>query len=161
MASLGIRDLVEEFLILVRQGNDSQEQNEAALSRLLDALALAKHDISLTFDKTDHPDPPDWPYEERRSIGSGAIRRGRPAVHIILVMDATVIGFLLPYEPRLQVRDGPIVGIHEARGIGVRYTLADPRAQVCQVAPQHGGVQYIDDPIIIDIAGDELCSDAS
>lgn len=68
--SRSIRILTEEFLNLVREGCESQEQNEATLDRLLDELALARHDVSFKFDPTEYPDAPDWPYEERRALVS-------------------------------------------------------------------------------------------
>ena len=68
MSCVGIRDHVEGFLTLVRQGAGSQQQNEAYLTRLLDELALARHEVGFVFDETDHPDPPDWPYKERRAV---------------------------------------------------------------------------------------------
>lgn len=59
-----VRQLVGDFLDLVRDGE--RPGNVAVLARLLDRLALAQHTELESFDDADHPDPPAWPYDERR-----------------------------------------------------------------------------------------------
>ncbi len=68
MANLVVWDLVDELLALVRYGVGTAEQNESCLARLLDALALARHDLRVVLDGTEYPQPPDWPYAERRAL---------------------------------------------------------------------------------------------
>jgi len=64
----GLREIVNEFLDLLRVGRGDQEQNETDLGRLLDELALARHAVSPVWDDIDHPDPPSWPYRERMAL---------------------------------------------------------------------------------------------
>lgn len=70
MKTKRIRALVDEFLSLIRTGSGERARDEAALPRLLDELALARHHLHVEFDATEQPDPPDWPYEERRALAS-------------------------------------------------------------------------------------------
>lgn len=68
MAISDIRGVVDQYLCLIRSGTDTPEENVVSLVRTLDALALAMHDVAPAVDKTEHPDPPLWPYECRRAL---------------------------------------------------------------------------------------------
>lgn len=61
-----IKQLADSFLALLR--DESNEDALARLERVLDALALARHDVAFEFDERELPDPPDWPYAERRAL---------------------------------------------------------------------------------------------
>jgi len=63
-----LRRLVTAFLVLLREGCGTPEQDERILERLLDAIAAARHAVAYTFDAGEHPEPPEWPYEERRAL---------------------------------------------------------------------------------------------
>jgi len=70
-----IKGLIDSFLFLVREGGPTPESNEVVLAALLDRLALASHSLDTGVDETDYPDPPGWPYEDRRKIISSRFPR--------------------------------------------------------------------------------------
>jgi len=68
MSDRAIELLVRDYLALIREGLPTRARNESELSRLLDDLAARQHDVTVAFDDGDDPDPPDWPYAERRAL---------------------------------------------------------------------------------------------
>ena len=63
MTRADIYQAIDEFLQLIEQGKPSVEENEEALPKLLDQLALAYHFAEPDFDDSDYPDPPGDDYD--------------------------------------------------------------------------------------------------
>lgn len=65
-----VREVVTEFVSLIRNGSGDREEDESALERLLDELAAVRHGVRFEFDDRDHSDPPEWPFKARYALAS-------------------------------------------------------------------------------------------
>jgi len=53
-----IKQVIDDFLLLVEKGCESSEENETKLKLLLDKLAMAQHFATYEFDEKDYPEAP-------------------------------------------------------------------------------------------------------